>query len=244
MANKRQKKLKLTSPKGVFKYPNLTRPDTGTKDYPKPDGEFNVRLILNKSDPATASFLAKLQPHYDAAKEKAEEAFGELKVATRKKLGKLTMNDLYTVLYDPETEEETGEIEFRFKAKASGTRKDNTKWERTVDLFDAHGAPITKKIDIWGGTTGIISFTFDDYFIPGTGTGGMKLQLEAAQIVELVQGGQRSADSYGFASQGEGYAYSDDDAVEEDTDGDVEDEDVDDANDGADEEADDEEDDF
>lgn len=224
------KKIKITSPKGTLKWPKLTEPDYGNKEYPKPDGEFSTKLILPENDPATQAFIEQLETLYDEAMADAKKAYKELKVATRKKLGKVTENPLYTVVYDEETEEPTGDIEFKFACKASGKRKkgpkEGTRWYKTLGLFDAKGNAMKPAPDIWGGSVGKISFVPSSYFIPGTGAAGLKLNLEAAQIIDLVQGGVRSADEYGFTEE-DGYEYSEDDAPKPEADEDAEGQDAD-----------------
>lgn len=193
--------VKGTSPKGVFKYPHLIEPDYGTKEFPKKEGEYNSRLVLDKA--GTEAFLKQLKPVIDYAAEQGAKDFAELKLAVRKKLGELTINDVAEELYDPDTEEPTGMYEFRFKTKASGVSK-GKKWTRTMPLFDAKGNPI-KKIDaVWGGTEGKLSYVARYYFVNGSGVAGVTLYLEAAQIINLVAAGQRDAGGYGFEEE-EGY---------------------------------------
>jgi hypothetical protein len=220
--NKKPKAPTLSSPRLVFKYPKLTEPDFGNQQYPKPDGEFSLKGIAKLAAPSTQAFIAKLQPLHDAAVEKAEEEFKKLKAETRKKLGAVKVNDLYTVLLDQETEEETGEIEFKFAMKHSGEYKKGPKqgqtWRRYPALFDAKGKALVVRDkkgnllpnapQIWGGTVGIVSFEPSEYFIPGTGAAGLKLNLSAVQIIELVSGGQRSASAYGFKEE-DGYEAED-----------------------------------
>lgn len=49
---KRPKNVTMTSPRGIFRYPALTKPDFGTDEYPKPDGEYKVTLILTQEEAA------------------------------------------------------------------------------------------------------------------------------------------------------------------------------------------------
>jgi hypothetical protein len=120
------------------------------------------------------------------------------------------MNPLFTTVYD-ENEEPTGQVELKLKMVASGTTKrgprEGKKWARKPDLFDALGRKVTQKVDIWGGSELIIGFSFADggYFIPATGAAGLSLKLEAVQIITLRQGGERSADSYGFKREDGGF---------------------------------------
>lgn len=228
MAEK-EKRVTLMTPKGPFAWPKLTEPDYGSNDYPDPDGSYSVKLILKEDDKATKSFIKKLEVIHAEAVKTAEAAFKELKVATRKKLGEVTVNPLYTVVYDDDTEEPTGELEFKFKSTAGGTYKkgpkEGKKWERKMPLFDAAGTPLKKLKGLWGGTVGIINFEPRPYFIPGTAAAGLKLNLEAVQVLELVAGGDRAASSFGFGQE-EGFSADDiededevdPEAAEEDTD--------------------------
>ncbi|MEY9719299.1 hypothetical protein ABIA22_001789 [Sinorhizobium fredii] len=219
MAKEAKKKLpQFTTPRGTFVYPKLTEPDYGTKDYPKPDGEYSLKLRMSRED-AEAFVNRKnkdgvsVQSLYDDAMREAEAAFAELKVETRKKLGAVKPNELYTVLYDQETEEPTGEVEFKFKMKASGETKKGpragTKWSRKPDLFDAKGRKIGGGVNIWGGSEGKVSFVGSPYFIPGTAAAGLRLMLGGVQVIELVSNGSRAADSYGFGQE-EGFGYDPD----------------------------------
>jgi hypothetical protein len=209
MADK-PKIVKMNTPLGVAKWPKLTEPDYGTKDYPKPEGEYSVKLVFNESDPAFVAFREKMESFMVPVEAMAEEKFAELKKPQRDKLGSPSRNDIFTPIYD-EDDEPTGEVEMKLTMKASGVVKkgprEGKKWSRKPQLFDALGRPIKGKIDVWGGSELIIAFSFTEggYFIPATGAYGIKLQLEAAQVVTLRQGGERSADDYGFGKQEGGF---------------------------------------
>jgi hypothetical protein len=211
MAEQKRKYPKLISPRLVLVFPKLSEPDFGSKDYPKPDGEYSTKGSIRADSPEAKAFLAALKPHYDAAMAEGHEAFSKLQIGTRKKLGKVTENDLFTTVYDKETEEPTGNIEFKFAMKASGTLKKGPKagqtWNRKPDIFDARGVPMVKVPALWGGTVAKISFEASPYFIPGTGAAGLKLNLVAVQIIDLVSGGQRNAASHGFGTEEGGYSY-------------------------------------
>lgn len=200
---KKEKLPSFVSPKGTFRYPSLTAPDYGNDKFPKPDGEYKVQLILTEKE--AAPLIAKLQPIYDAAIAEGKEKFKELKVEQRKKLGALKENDLYQVEYDQQTEEPTGNLIFKFTMAASGkSKKTGDVWTRKPAIFDAKGTPMKTPPAIWGGTVGKVSFEASPYFIPGTGAAGLKLRLNAAQIIDLVSGGARDAGAYGFGEE-EGY---------------------------------------
>lgn len=200
----------FVSPKGTFKYPRLNEPDYGNDKFPKPNGEYSVQLVM-KVDEAQ-ELVAKLQPLYDEAMLEAETKFKELKVEQRKKLGEVTKNDLFSTIYDEETEEPTGEVSFKFKMTASGiAKKTNKQWSRQPTIFDAKGAPMKNAPSIWGGTTGKVAFEVVPYFVAGTGAAGLSLRLNAVQIIDLVSGGGRSAGAHGFGEE-DGYTHEEPDA--------------------------------
>src|ERR1044072_6073546 len=131
MAEQKRKKLPAyTSPKGTFRFPKLSEVDYGTDKYKKPDGEYSVQLVFEKESPEAQALIAKLTPHLKEAEAEAAEKFKALSVKARKEFEKKAnpitgpqMNSLYQTLYDKETEEETGEIAFKFAMRASGIRK-------------------------------------------------------------------------------------------------------------------------
>lgn len=231
MASEKKKQLpSFTTARGTFVFPKLTEPDYGTKDYPKPDGEYSLKFRMSQED-AEAFVNRKdkdgnsLKSLYEAALQEAERQFGELKVESRKKLGSVKPNELFTVLYDQETEEPTGEVEFKFKMKASGEfkkgPKTGKKWSRKPDIFDARGKKMVGALpNIWGGTIGKVSFAVRDYFVAGTAAAGLTLMLGGVQIIDLVSNGSRSSDSYGFGEE-EGYGYDPDEFREETEGGDT-----------------------
>lgn len=203
--DKRPPNPQLISPRGVFVYPALNKPDYGTKDYPKPDGEFKVTLRVPA---ATAEKWREgpLAAVIARAREEASAEFAKLPVATRKKLKELTFNEVGTDEYDKATEELTGFVLFKFSMKASGIRKlDKKPWNQTCTIFDSKGVPLVKAPDIWGGSEGMVSFEASPYFIPGTGAAGVSFRMKAVQLLKLVQGGQRDAAGFGFAAQDDGF---------------------------------------
>lgn len=224
--NDNPNKLNVHTPRGALKWPKLTEPDHGTEKFPCrfEEGEYKTKIVLDRSKPGTAAFLAKVDAHLELAKKLADEAFAELPVKDRKRIGEPVADEPYQVVYDEETEEETNFVELLVKMRAGGTRKkDGKKWSAKPALFDSKGKPITKKIEIWGGSTAIIDLDLEPYFMPGTGKFGLSRRLNAVQIIELVAaGGQRSASSYGFGEVEDGFSqdeYSADDEDGEDQEG-------------------------
>lgn len=209
-----KKRVKLNTPRGVAKFPKLTTPDYGSPKFPKPEGEYSVRMVFDEADPAFQKFAAKLRALEAAAEENALAQFAELKKPQRDKIGAPKLNPIFTPIYDDE-DEPTGKVEMKLSTQAAGTVKQGPrkgkKWSRTIPLFDAFNRPVKGAVEIWGGSELIVSFTVDEggYFIVGSGAYGIKAQLEAVQIITLRQGGERSADDYGFGAQEDGFDASD-----------------------------------
>lgn len=213
MADKRVKPEQFVTPAGVFVFPKLGEPDTKFKD----EGEYSVKLRLSAE--AAAPLLAKLEPLHEAALEKGRGEFAKLPVASRKKLQDLKVNPLFSLDYD-EDENETGDLLFNFKMTASGVSKKTGKpWTRAPRVFDAAKNVMDGSI-VWGGTVGKVAFTVNPYFVSGQGTCGLSLRLEAVQVIDLVSGGQRNADAYGFGEE-DGYVAEKEVTETEDTDADV-----------------------
>lgn len=199
----------ITSPKGKFRYPKLTEPDTKYKE----EGQYTVGLVLDADSPEAKRLIKTIDA---MAQEKLAEVVAEAKPADKKKWA--INNNPYTMLEDRETGEETGEVSFKFAMKASGVSKKTGKpWERKPVLFDAKGKRITEDLNIGGGTIGKVSFTMIPY-APNTKIGvGVSLKMEAVQIIDLKTGGERSADDYGFEEE-DGYSSRDDDGRFDDED--------------------------
>ncbi len=189
-----------TSPKGAFKFPKLTTPDTKFKA----EGEYSVKLVVASDAPGVSDLISKCDK---AAAESLKDAKANAKnVAEAKKWE--TKYLPYAHVEDEETGEPTGEVEFKFTMRASGVSKKTGKpWTRKPSLFDAKGKPITGEPEIGGGTIGKISFQLIPYAPTPTVGASAKLALEAVQIIELRQFGGKSASSYGFDEE-EGYEYA------------------------------------
>ena len=215
MATSKKRNPQFTTPRGVFVYPSLDKPDHGTKDFPKPDGEFKVTLRLS-TEVAEAWRDGPLAAVISEARQEADRAFAALPIATRKKLGKLTWNEVGNDEYDKATEEATGNVLFKFAMKASGTRKDGTDWSQKPAVYDAKGVYLSKVPQVWGGSEGRVSVEASPYFIPGTGAAGVSLRLKAVQLIKLVSGTVRDASGFGFAAEDDGFDASEYTAPAED----------------------------
>lgn len=203
---KNDNKHKIITPEGTFVWPHLNEPDYGNEKVQTPNGQYSVTLRLQTSDGKVKKFLARLDELMQLAKEQAEEEIEQWSKDAKAKLkesGGITPDLPYSKVYDKETGESTGEVDFNAKMTASGVRsKTKVPWKQKPGLFDAKNKPIPKGTEIWGGSTGRVSCSLKPYFISGTKKYGLSRRLEAAQILSLVTSGQaRPASSYGFDEQ-------------------------------------------
>lgn len=208
---------KMTSPRGQFLHPSIDKIDYGTAEYPCKEGRWKTDLLLNAADAPTKKLMHDLMALFDNFKPVAEARWKLLKPETRKKLKEISWNLPYTEMLDPETEEPTGVIKFKFKMPASGQFKTGKKagetWNRKPDVFDARGILLKKVPEAWTGTIGRVSFEvgvdqeagIPGYFINGTGAAGISLKMVGVQIIELKTGGARDAADHGFGEE-EGFS--------------------------------------
>jgi ssDNA-binding protein len=212
MADKKKKKFpKFTTPVGTFKFPALHEPSYGTEEYPAPQGVWKVSLICKQNDPAVQDLIARMQPAYRDAEAEGAEAFEKLPVGKRKALGKYKLDPFFELVYDKDTEQPTGEVEFKFKLNASGVYKSgpNTgkEWTAKPDIFDSVGRRLHPVPAIWGGSTGRISFTAIPYFVASDGKVGLSRRLNGVQVLSLVEKGVQTAEQHGFGAMEGGYSF-------------------------------------
>lgn len=207
---------KFKTPKGTLSFPKLNEMDTKFKKA-NSIGTYSCNMIFDANDAAFKDLIERLQPLHDEAVAEARAKFKELKVAARKKLQDkngdegIDINPIYSVLYDEETEEETGEVKVSFSRSAGGTSKAGKPWKAKFPIFDAKGqkmgyAGANTLPPIWGGTTAKVSFEVSPYFVEGTGLCGIKLTPLGVQIIDLKSGGGATAEDLGFEEE-DGFEY-------------------------------------
>ena len=147
-------------------FPHLMRPDVRFNEL----GEYKVTLKIGKQD---ASQMVK---DIDQAIEDS------LAKAQKDNKGK-------TVKSAPKPyKEESGNVFFKFKMKASGVnKKTQEKFTQRPQLLDSKKNPISPNTNIWGGSIMKVAYQPVPYFTPILGA-GVSLRLKAAQIIKLVEG--------------------------------------------------------
>lgn len=196
--NDKPKRTRYTSPKGEALFASVVNVDYGTEQYPNPKGGYKLTLALESA--AADKLRGMLAEEIDMARNMAEDKFQELKPATRKKLGSMAFNELGVEEYDKD-DQPTGRILFRFKTSAFYEKRDGTKMQRKVPLFDSMMQPVLLKEEPGNGSLVRVAFTCAPYFVEGQGAGGLSLYLDAVQIIKLNLFGGRSASDYGFGEE-------------------------------------------
>jgi hypothetical protein len=217
----KQKAPQYTTPAGEFVWPWLNKYDDRPIKGKPQKAAYKLSLRYAANNPAWLKMQAKLDELVEAAYVKAvednpkkygEDAFNEMSPVDQKKVKANKIGIIERQYpYAPELgedNEETGHVVLKLKQNAFfKDKKTGEEREAFVALFDASGRPIDrKKVMIYGGSTGVASFTTRPYLVDSTNGAGISLDLKAVQVLQLVTSSQRSAGSYGFAAQ-DGYSY-------------------------------------
>ena len=198
MAEKK-KNIRITTPAGIAQYPWLQKADTRFKA----EGVYTVGLVLPKAQ--CAELCAQLDP---MAEQAYQDALADPKkvLAAKQKKKTISKNEPYLPELD-EAGNETGNTVFKFRMNAQAEIKGETKFFKP-SLFDAKGVPITKNINVYGGSTIKVNFSPTLYYTDASFSAGVSLRLNAVQVLKLVTGGYTAA-SCGFGVEEDGFEYAD-----------------------------------
>ena len=191
------KKIELITPKGTaIGYVTLNAADTKYK----PEGEYAVKLAFDDAnDPAVVAFVQRLEKERDAFFDaKVEELRAAGKGAAAKQLKK---GDILRPELDKETGDETGRVFVVAKMKASGERKDGSKWTQKPTFFNRSGTELKNPPRISSGSVLKLGVTLNPYIMEASKEVAVSLRLNAVQIISVVTRGQRSFESYGFEEE-------------------------------------------
>lgn len=198
-----QKRETFKTPIIVAKWVTLGKPDTKFK----PEGEYRVTATVPKESAEAAALVKKIDAEYDnAIAAIKQELLGDPKRKAKAK-GMKVADKPYKVETDAEGNE-TGNLLFTFKAKASGEAVDRKTGEKRIwkfkpAMFDSKGTPIPEGTTPYGGTKLRVAYQCKPFFTDMVGA-GLSLSLQAVQILDLRTGGGRDAAAFGFEEE-EGY---------------------------------------
>lgn len=207
MAEKK-KVIRITTPAGIASYPKVQVPEKwveGDQKYvscPTPESQdgasYSTGLVLS------AEASADLRAQCDAWAEQAlSDAKGDPKkvAAAKAKRKEITLNAPYLTELDKDNNE-TGNFVFKFKTNACATVNSVKKFFKP-SIWSAANPPveITKDLNMYSGSTIKVNFSPTLYYTAATFTCGVSLRLNGLQVIKLVAGGYRTADSLGFGAE-------------------------------------------
>lgn len=168
---------------GTAMWAKVFEPDT--KFNPAGDYSINVQMPEAKS----AEMSEKLETIVQAKFDEAIENDPRLK-------NTLTTHPVCQPVYDRDTGDATGNVEFKFKLKAKIQKKDGTWYEQEPAVVDAKRTPITKETLIGNGSKVKVAFEPIPYVMQATKKVGVSLRLKAVQVINLVEYGNSSSSMF------------------------------------------------
>lgn len=189
MAEQKKREEILTSPKGVAKYPRLDKPQTEIMGKPvKPS--YTVNLLLPQDSPEATALIDVITKAHAAGYAEAKKA------NPKKKYQNMGTDNMFREETDKDGAP-TGNIEFRFKCAASGTRKDGSTWAFRPSVFDVRGGIIPVSTPIFGGSVMKVAYSIRHAAME-TGSFYSSLNLKAVQVFVVKSQSDRSASDFGF----------------------------------------------
>ena len=195
--NQRIEAVRLTTPVGTAKWPNLVSVDP----HESYGGDYSVQLLLDKESAEAQEFVARIEQLRD-----------EMHVQMQANMGR---NKPWNTSHFPVSDdldqdgEESGNFNVRLKSKGSYERGGQT-IERKINFYDASGQKIENPAQAFGGEVPMGSRIAAAIQVAPYQSGanfGVTLRIEAIQVIEL--GGSNapaSAEACGFAVHDGGFA--------------------------------------
>ena len=170
---------KITTPKGLVRFPHLVKPEM----YDGSEVGYTIILEFNKED--TDKMMKFLEDELEAAKNSPEF---KGKKWTGARLGN--------------KEDRNGNTIFKFKNSTMIRGRDGSMTPRVIPVFDADGRPFVPTT-MGNDSVAKVSFSVNPYWKSSTNC-GLSLYLQAVQVLKLVEysaQGNGTADSFGFAKE-------------------------------------------
>lgn len=165
---------------GKAQWAKVFEPDTKFN----PLGDYSINLQMPVAD--ATPMCEKLDELVQAKFNEAVEEDPRLK-------NTLTTQCCSNPVYDRETGDDTGLVEFKFKLKAKVQKRDGTWYEQQPAVVDAKRTPITKETLIGNGSKVKVAFEPIPYVMNATKKVGVSLRLKAVQVIDLVEYGNSSS---------------------------------------------------
>jgi len=161
---------------GTALWAKVFEPDTKFN----PLGDFSINLQMPLADAAVMS--EQLESIVQAEFKEAIEKDPRLK-------NTLSTQDVCQPVYDRDTGDDTGNVEFKFKLKAKVQKRDGTYYEQQPAVLDSKKVPISKDTLIGNGSKVKVAFEPIPYVMSSTKKVGVSLRMKAVQVIDLVEYG-------------------------------------------------------
>ena len=161
---------------GTALWAKVFEPDTKFN----PLGDFSINLQMPVADAAVMS--EKLESIVQAEFNEAIEKDPRLK-------NTLSTQEVCQPVYDRDTGDDTGNVEFKFKLKAKVQKRDGTYYEQQPAVLDSKKVPMSKDTLIGNGSKVKVAFEPIPYVMSSTKKVGVSLRMKAVQVIDLVEYG-------------------------------------------------------
>ena len=145
-----------------------------------PLGDYSINLQMPVADAAAMS--EQLEGIVQAKFNEAIKEDPRLK-------NTLTTQDVCATVFDRETGDDTGLVEFKFKLKAKVQKRDGTYYEQQPAVLDSKKVPISNQVLVGNGSRVKVAFEPIPYVMASTKKAGVSLRLKAVQVIDLVEYG-------------------------------------------------------
>jgi len=161
---------------GTALWAKVFEPDTKFN----PLGDYSINLQMPLADSVAMS--EQLDGIVQAKFKEAIEKDPRLK-------NTLSTQDVCQPVYDRDTGDDTGNVEFKFKLKAKVQKRDGTYYEQQPAVLDSKKVPMSKDTLIGNGSKVKVAFEPISYVMSSTKKVGVSLRMKAVQVIDLVEYG-------------------------------------------------------
>jgi hypothetical protein len=173
-----EKHTRITTPIGEAKWAHVHQPKAAFLDergQPKGEPKYQIDVVFSVEDLAWKEWAGNIKKQIDALPAQTDKRTGQALAKQMPIKRELDIND-----------QPTGKFYCTFKTGSKYAPK----------VFDKFGKEIPKDIMIGNGSKVCVNCTPAPYTAFG---GGIALYLNAVQVLDLVEYGNKSADAYGFS---------------------------------------------
>jgi hypothetical protein len=160
-----------------------------------PNGDYSINIQMTEAD--SAQMCEQLEGIIQETFTKAVKESPKLK-------NSLSTQDVCTPVYDRDTGDPTGDVEFKFKLKAKVQKRDGSWYEQQPVVLDSKKTPLNGDTLIGNGSRVKVAFEPIPYVMQSTKKVGVSLRLKAVQVIDLVEYGNSAASVFdeedGFVS--------------------------------------------